>query len=221
MASNFNLTLDTVAPSGLTLTINSGATTVTSQSVTLGISVSDSDTTGYSMLIYGDIGTGLLEGAASWETFGATKSISLTSTDGSKTVKAKVKDDVGNVCAEATITVTLDTTVPVVSISEGPDYSKISTVDNYDTCTFKFTSDSAFTEYKVMKVAATSTEQSSGTQIGTTNGSTNVSGTGTYAASTPITCTINGADLSAAVSGVNAAYIIKVFVKDESGLWSV
>ena len=47
------------------------------------------------------------------------KSITLKTGDGSKTVKAKVKDDVGNVSAEATVTVTLDTTIPIVTISAG------------------------------------------------------------------------------------------------------
>lgn len=221
MASYFNLTLDTLAPSGLVLTINGGVSTVTSAGATLGISVSDGNTAGYSMLIYGDVGSGLTEGTATWEAFSATKAITLKSGDGSKTIKAKVKDDVGNVSSEATVTVTLDTTVPVITISAGPDKSKISTVSGYDTAAFSFTSDSDFTEYKVKIVPSTSSTHDTGTQIGTTNGSTNMSGSGSFSASTPISCTIKGADLSAAVSGVNAAYVVKVFVKDTSGLWSV
>ena len=66
---------------------------------------------------------------------------------------------------------------------------------------------------RFLKSQATSSTHATGTAIGTTNGSTNMAATGSFAASTPISCTINGADLSAAVSGVNAAYIIKVFVK--------
>jgi hypothetical protein len=221
MAAYFNLTLDTLAPSGLALTINGGQTVVTSSSVTLGLSVSDGSTSGYSMLIYGDVDDGLTEAQATWETFAATKSITLKSGDGSKKVKAKVKDDVGNVSSEATVTVTLDTTVPVITISAGPDKSKISTVSGYDTAAFSFTSDSDFTEYKVKIVPSTASTHDTGTQIGTTNGSTNMSGSGSFSASTPISCTIKGADLSAAVSGVNAAYVVKVFVKDTSGLWSV
>ncbi len=221
MASYFNLTLDTIAPSGLVLTINGGVSTVTSASVTLGISVSDGNTAGYSMLIYGDVDDGLTEAQASWEAFAASKSITLKSGDGMKTVKAKVRDDVGNVSSEATVTVLLDTTAPIVTISSGPDRAKISTVSGYDTAAFSFTSDSDFTEYKVKIVPSTSSTHDTGTQIGTTNGSTNMSGSGSFSANTPISCTIKGADLSAAVSGVNAAYIVKVFVKDTSGLWSV
>lgn len=221
MAAYFNLTLDTIAPSGLTLTINDGQSIVTSTAVTLGISVSDANTTGYSIKIYGDVGSGLTEEDASWEPYASSKSITLKNGDGMKTVKAKVKDDVGNVSSEATVSVLLDTTVPVVTISSGPDRTKISTVSGYDTATFSFTSDSDFTEYKVKIVPSTSSTHDTGTQIGTTNGSTNMSGSGNFSADTPISCTIKGADLSAAVSGVNAAYVVKVFVKDTSGLWSV
>jgi len=221
MASYFNLTLDTIAPSGLTLTINGGQSVVTSTAVTLGISVSDTNTTGYSIKIYGDVGSGLTEAGASWESYASSKSITLKSGDGVKTVKAKVKDDVGNVSSEATVSVLLDTTVPVVTISSGPDRTKISTVSGYDTAAFSFISDSDFTEYKVKIVPSTSSTHDTGTQIGTTNGSTNMSGSGSFSADTPISCTINGADLSAAVSGVNAAYVVKVFVKDTSGWWSV
>ena len=221
MASYFNLTLDTIAPSGLVLTINGGVSTVTSTSATLGISVSDGNTSGYSMLIYGDVGSGLTEGTATWEAFSATKTITLKSGDGSKTIKAKVKDDVGNVSTEATVIVLLDTTVPVVNIVAGPDYSKISTVADHDTATFSFEANEAFVEYKVKVVASGSAAHTTGTQIGTTNGSTNMSGSGSFSASTPIQCVITGADLSTAVSGVNQAHVVKVFVKDTSGLWSV
>lgn len=51
MASYFNLTLDTTAPSGLTLSINDGALYATSTAVKLTIGVSDDVTTGYQMKI--------------------------------------------------------------------------------------------------------------------------------------------------------------------------
>ena len=53
MASYFNLTLDTTAPSGLTLQINDGALYATSTAVKLTIGVSDEQTTGYQMKIWG------------------------------------------------------------------------------------------------------------------------------------------------------------------------
>lgn len=53
MASYFNLTLDTLAPSGLTLAINDGALYATSTAVKLTIAVEDESTTGYQMKIWG------------------------------------------------------------------------------------------------------------------------------------------------------------------------
>ena len=52
MANYFNLVLDTTAPSGVALTINSGAEYTTSTAVTLNISSSDDITTAYQMKIF-------------------------------------------------------------------------------------------------------------------------------------------------------------------------
>ena len=76
MASYFNLILDTIAPSGLTVSINDGALYTTSATVNLDISLSDDQTSGYQMKIWGLHGIAE-EGDASWETFTTTKSLSL------------------------------------------------------------------------------------------------------------------------------------------------
>ena len=227
MASYFNLTLDTTAPSG-------GSITLASLTNTRTITATISATGATQMKIYGDVGTGstaTAEASASWETYAESKSIQLTSGDGAKTVKIKFRDSVGNESAEASATVSLDTTAAVVTIT-GPDVSTISKVDGYDEAAFSFSADGydeaafsfsadgAFVEYKVCVVTSASSLHSAGTVIGTTNGSTNMSATGTFAASTAISCTINGADLEAASSG-DGAKIIKVFVKDSAGNWSV
>ena len=52
MASFFKLILDTLAPSGLTLLLNNGATYATSNTVTASIAVEDATTTGYQMKIW-------------------------------------------------------------------------------------------------------------------------------------------------------------------------
>ena len=219
MASYFNLTLDTTAPSGLTLSINDGALYATSTAVTLKISVEDSPTTGYQMKIWGIDGVAD-EGSASWETYSTTKSVNLPSGDGLKTVHIKVRDDVGNESSEVTDDITLNTTVPVVTIT-GPDKSKISKVTGFNTSIINFTSDVAFEEYKVCVVPQNSSTQEAGTIIGTTNGSINTSGNkGDYPASENIQVTINGADLEAASSG-DGVKIVKVFVKNAAGTWSV
>lgn len=220
MASYFNLTLDTTAPAGVTLQINSGALYATSRPVTLTIGVSDEQTTGYQMKVWGDIDGASEEAAASWETFATEKSVTLTTGDGLKTVHVKIRDDVGNESADVTDTITLNTAVPVVTVT-GPDKSRISKVSGFDTSIINFTSDVAFDEYKVCVVTANSSTQDSGMTIGSTHGSINTSGTsGDYPASENIQVTIKAADLEAASSG-DGTKIVKVFVKTEAGIWSV
>lgn len=219
MASYFNLTLDTTAPGGVTLSINDGALYATSTAVTLTIATTDGVTTGYQMKVWGIDGV-TDEGSASWENFSASKSVNLTSGDGLKTVYIKVRDDVGNESAQVSDTITLNTTVPVVTIT-GPDKSKISKVTGFNTSIINFTSDVAFEEYKVCVVPQNNSTQDAGTVIGTTNGSINTSGSdGDYPASENIQVTINGADLEAASSG-DGVKIVKVFVKNAAGTWSV
>lgn len=219
MASYFNLTLDTTAPGGVTLSINDGALYATSTAVTLTIATSDGVTTGYQMKVWGIDGV-TDEGSASWENFSTSKSVNLTSGDGLKTVYIKVRDDVGNESAQVSDTITLNTTVPVVTIT-GPDKSKISKVTGFNTSIINFTSDVEFEEYKVCVVPQNNSTQDAGTVIGTTNGSINTSGSdGDFPASENIQVTINGADLEAASSG-DGVKIVKVFVRNAAGTWSV
>lgn len=216
MASYFNLVLDTLAPQGLTVKLNNGSQYTTSKNVTLSISVSD--TSGYQMKVWGIDGASS-EDSASWETFASTKSIALPTGDGLKTVYVKVRDDVCNETAAASANITLDTSVPAVTII-GPDVSRISKTAPKNVATFSFTSDVAFTEYKIKVVPSKSSLHDAGTLIGTANGSTNMNATGTFKASTAITCKIYGKDLEAASAG-DGEKIIKVFVKNTVGTWSV
>ena len=219
MASFFNLLLDTLAPAGLSISINSGAIYTTSDEVELTLGVSDGVTTGYQMKIWGIDGIAA-EVDASWETFATSKSITLPSGDGLKTVYFKVRDDVGNESSSANDTITLNTTAPAVTIASGPDYSKISKVSGFNASAFSFTCDVVFDEYKVKVVPQTNSLHSAGTAIGTAGGSSNMSGNaGDYPANTAINCTIYGADLEAASSG-DGTKIIKVFVKNPAGLWN-
>lgn len=219
MASFFNLTLDTLAPSGLSVKLNDDALYATSTGVTLTLTLGDADTTGYQMKIWGVDGVED-EASASWETFAAEKSIALPDGDGLKTVSVKVRDDVGNETAAASDSITLDTTVPVVAVT-GPDKSKISKADGFNSAFISFTADVAFEEYKVCVVPASNSVQSAGVVIPTANGSENTSGAaGGYAADTNISVTIKGADLEAASAG-DGVKIVKVFVKNAAGTWSV
>ena len=219
MASFFNLTLDTLAPAGLSLILNDGAQYATSATVTAKISVSDETTTGYQMKIWGGVDGAATEADAAWVTFAATKEITLTTGDGKKTVNLKVRDDVGNESAVVTKEIILDTAVPVVTIT-GPDKSKISKVETFNVAAISFTCDVDFVEYKVKVVPTTASLQDAGVVIGTTNGSTNMSGTGEYPDAQAIDCTINATDLEAASAG-DGEKIIKVFVRNAAGTWSV
>lgn len=218
MASYFNLVLDTLAPQRLAVKLNNGSQYTTSKNVTLSISVSDTSTSGYQMKVWGIDGAPS-EDNATWETFAATKSIALSTGDGLKTVYVKVRDDVCNETAAASATITLDTSVPAVTII-GPDVSRISKTAPKNVATFSFTSDVAFTEYKIKVVPSKSSLHDAGTLIGTANGSTNMAATGSFKASTALTCKIYGKDLEAASSG-DGEKIIKVFVKNVHGTWSV
>lgn len=218
MASYFNLTLDTLAPSGLSVVLNNGAMYTTSPVVTLGVSVSDADTTGYQMKVWGTA-SAANEADATWETFVTSKSITLPSGDGLKTIYVKVRDEVGNESAAVSDSINLNTSVPAVTV-DGPDRSKISLVSGFNVANISFTVDVPFIAYKVCVVPAISSLNGAGTVIGTANGSTNTSGTGeTFPANTPINVSIHGADLEAASSG-DGVKIIKVFAQNEAGTWS-
>lgn len=218
MASYFNLTLDTLAPQGLNIKLNNGSQYTTSKAVQLAINVTDESAVGYQMKVWGIDGIAK-ESDAVWETLANVKDITLPTGDGLKTVYVKVRDDVYNETAVASTSITLDTSVPAVTII-GPDVSKISKTAPKNVATFSFTSDVAFTEYKIKVVPSKSSLHDAGTLIGTANGSTNMSATGTFKASTAISCKIYGKDLEIASSG-DGEKIIKVFVKNTVGTWSV
>lgn len=224
MASYFTLTLDTTAPGGVALDINSGAAYATSRDVTAQPSTTDGTTTGYQMRIWGDVDTAYnadiqdTEGASAWVSYSTSQAVRLSTGDGSKTLHLKIRDDVGNTSSEVTHSITLDTTVPVATISVAASPTKISKISGYDVSTFQFQADVAIQAWKVKCVPATNSIHTAGTTIGTTNGSTNTTG-GSLAATTNQSVTINGADLEAASSG-DGAKILKVFCQDLAGNWS-
>lgn len=228
MANYFYLTLDTTGPSSPSITIEGGSAYVSNQIVNTSISTGDGDTTGYQMKIWGDVdGTydtdiQSTEGASNWITFSASQQLKLSSGDGAKTIYLRIRDDVHNQSAQASDGTTLDTTLPVVTIS-GPDVSKISKQPTKNVSSFSFTVNEVFDEFKVKVVGSTGASHDTGTLIGTANGSTNTSGSaGGYdtTANGAENVSINGADLETASAG-DGQKIIKVFVKDQAGTWSV
>ena len=105
------ITLDTASPSNVTVTITGGGDTPTtysnSISTTLAITAADATSGLYQMLIGNDVTfTG-----SSWETYSTSKSWTLTSEDGVKTVYLKVKDAAGLIADVVSNSITLDTVV--------------------------------------------------------------------------------------------------------------
>lgn len=224
MASFFTITLDTTGPQEPTFVIAAGAAAVTSQVTTADFSTADTPTTGYQVKIWGAVDTSFdadiqaTEGASAWKTYSASIAVKLSSGDGSKTLKAKIRDDVWNETAELSDSVTLDTTVPVITVSAGPTPTKVSKIEGKRTVSFSFQADTALKAWKVKVVPASGSTESAGTTILTTNGSTNMTG-GSLAATTNKECTIDGRDLAVA-AGSDGAYVVKVFGQDEAGNWS-
>ena len=225
MANYVNITLDTTQPSNPALLINSNDIYTTNQLVNLAIGTGDGITTGYQMKIWGSVDTAYdtniktTEGTSTWITYSTSKQIKLSTGDGSKTVYMKLRDDVWNESAQISDSITLNTVVPVVTIG-GQNVTKISKVTGKNELTFSFTSDVTFTEYKVKVVTIASASHDTGTLITTTNGSSNMAGSGTFANGTPVSCVVKGSDLEVA-SASDGDKIVKVFVKNEAGLWSV
>ena len=220
MASFINLTLDTLPPQAVTLSINGGALYTNVTAATLTIGTSDTPTTGYQMKIWGGVTSASTEATATWEAFSASKSVTLTAGDSLKTVNIKLRDAVWNESAAVSASITLDMTLPIVTIT-GPDVSVISKITGKSSAAFSFSSNSVFKEYTVRVVPATTSIYSAGTQIPTTGGSTNMSGTSAsgFPANTAINCVIQGVDLATA-GGSDGVKIIKVFAKDMAGNWS-
>ena len=229
MASSFNVVLDTTAPGGAALALNGNATATASVDITAALSTTDSPTSGYQIKIWGDVDTAFnasiqaTEAASAWITpasFPANQAVRLATGDGTKTINAKIRDDVWNETTALTKTITLDTTVPTVSITTGPDTTKVSTVAGKRTVNFTFTvGTEAITAWEVAVVANSTSIRGSGTVIGTTNGSTGVSG-GALAANATQAVVLDARDLQAASAG-DGTKVVKTFVQDAAGSWSV
>lgn len=226
MPNYFQVTLDTLGPANPAIIIEAGATYASAQLVTAAISTSDTPTTGYQMKIWGDVDGSHdlniqpLEVNSVWITYNTSKQIQLSAGDGVKTIYAKFRDDVYNESAQVSDTITMDTTVPVVTLT-GPTVSKISKQTGKNSFQGSFTVDGTYEEYQVRVVPASGSDHTAGTLIPTAGGSNNTSGNaGGYNGATPVTITVTGTDLEAASSG-DGSKIIKVFVRDSANNWSV
>ncbi|MEM2481278.1 MAG: hypothetical protein QXG14_04550, partial [Candidatus Hadarchaeales archaeon] len=106
-----SIILDTTPPTG-SIVINNNDTYTTSTSVTLTLTYSDA-TSGVSQVRYSNDGVWDTE---PWESPAATKSWTLLSGDGTKTVYYQIKDAAGNLSSTYSDSIILDTTPPTGSI---------------------------------------------------------------------------------------------------------
>ena len=226
MANYINLELDTTAPSSPTIIIDGDAQYSTDDLVECTIGVADGVTDGYQMMIWGDVDLGEnvniqdTEVSSTWVTYSTSQQVKLLTGDGSKTINLRVRDDVNNESSQASDAIIVDETLPVVTTT-APDKSKISKQTSKNIASFSFTAGSTFDEYKIKVVGNSGASQDTGTLIPTTAGSSNTSGVaGAYPSATGITVSIYGTDLETADSG-DGSKIVKVFIKDVAGNWSV
>ena len=97
------LKIDKSAPTG-SVTINDGASSTRSRSVTLSLSATDfSPGSGVSRMRISNTQSGL--SSATWEAYSTTKAWSLSSGQGTKTVYVRYRDRAGNPSAVVTDTV--------------------------------------------------------------------------------------------------------------------
>ena len=169
----------------------------------------------------------------SGQTYMTVSDLTLTNSNGLKTITLQLKDAAGNVSSAVDATVTYDTAPPVIDVN-APDYNIVSkqhtlrlnasgspiTGKYNDMCIFTWSANENLAAYKVCVNTAGQTADTA-IAIGTTNGSLNMSGSA-VTANTDITSTIFGADFAAAeaVNDTDGAYEIIVYGQDEGGTWS-
>jgi len=103
---------DTTPPSNTSVSISAGASTTSTLSVSLTLAATDAT----QMIISNDAGFA----GASWETYATTKSWTLTSGDGVKTVYARFKDAAGNMSVATSDTITVSGTGTIAIVSNEP-----------------------------------------------------------------------------------------------------
>jgi|GEM_PF-2410040 len=130
-AAEATIVLDTMAPSGVAVTINSGIEWTNRTDVELSIQASDAEPgSGLSEMALGRDGLSY----EAWEPFNSTRAWTLSGADGTKTVYVKVRDRVGNVGSAGSDGILLDTVRPVslsVTIAGGAAYATNATVALY------------------------------------------------------------------------------------------
>lgn len=146
-SSNGSVIINTSAPTG-SISINSGSSYTNTTAVTLTLSATDdSDSASQlTMEISNDSGFS----GASYETYATSKSWTLTSSDGSKTVYARFKDTAGNVSPTYSAAITYDATSPISLSLDSPGDNSYTASDR-PTFRFRVATDatSGISKYKL------------------------------------------------------------------------
>lgn len=237
MANYFNLILDTTGPAGVSVKINGDESKTTTTAVMLDITCTDADTTGYTMKVWGNIVDSMgypidTESSASWQNFSNSLNVVLDpSAEGGselKTIYVRIRDDVWNESATVSDTITLYKKVPTVNVVS--TVSKISKKSTKSWGIFTLTTDSTCDDIKVMVVSDVnaSVDDPSNVELFTDNqGEEMTVGAqllmaynGSLVKDTEYTSMVRGDYLEKASPG-DGVKIIKVFVKEFDGNWSV
>jgi hypothetical protein len=225
MAATTTITLDTLGPQNVQTLIEFGAPFATSRDVSVAISTDDSPLTGYTMKVWGDVDATFdaniqpAEVDSEWIGASLTVGVRVSPGDGPKSISVRLRDDVGNESSVATNSITLDTTLPVPTVTVEAAPEKISTVDGFDVSSFTFQVDSDISEWKVKAVPSEASQEGSGVTIPDTAGSVNTTG-GILTAGMSREVIVHGADLKTA-SSADGTKVVKVFIRDTNGQWSV
>ncbi|MFH0985363.1 MAG: interleukin-like EMT inducer domain-containing protein [Candidatus Omnitrophota bacterium] len=109
--ANWNVTVDTIAPIGA-ITINGGALYTSSKEVALDLSGADTGSGVNQMRFTIDSGTTW----TAWESFAATKGLTLAGADGDKVIQYQLRDQVGNLSQVYSDSIALKT-IPVIQFT--------------------------------------------------------------------------------------------------------
>lgn len=178
--------------------------------------------------IWGDVDPNALgsiqvtEETSTWATYSSPPlvAVRLSNGTGVKHVYGRLRDDLHNQTPVLAAQVLFDSSYPSVRVQTPPDRTRLSAQAGFRTSTFAWIANVTFTEYMVRAVPSASSSSLSGSAIGTTAGSSGVAGTGTFPANTPISTSVDAADLVTASPG-DGPKTVKVFVRDSTGQWSL
>ncbi|MDF2720852.1 MAG: type sorting protein, partial [Paenibacillus sp.] len=124
LAANSNIVIDTTPPSGSTFTINNGDLATNNANVSVSFQYDDDYSVSGAVSLSTDGQTWSF-----WQSTASTGSLTLSGTNGEKTIYAKFRDSVGNETEPISKSINLDTTPPTgtIVVSDG----KLATKEGY------------------------------------------------------------------------------------------